>query len=145
LLGESLLQLPREVALTAAFIATLLHYLSVLVHQLSHAVAAARTGYPMTGIRIGFLGVLGSTLYPANEPALPAAIHIRRALGGPIGSTAFSLVAFFLWLILRELSDAGNWIGLFFFVDNFPLLGLGSLLPLDFADGRTLVSWWGKR
>src|SRR5258708_18627404 len=81
LLGESLLEMSREAALGAAFVAVLLHYLSVLVHQLGHAWAARRTGYPMSGIRIGFLGVLGSTLYPPQERALPAAIHIRRALG----------------------------------------------------------------
>ena len=145
LLGESLLQMPREVALGAALVATLLHYLSVLVHQLGHAWAASRTGYPMNGIRIGFLGVLGSTLYPSTEPELPAAIHIRRALGGPLGSTALSLVAFFVWLILREFGDAPNWIGLFFFLDNLLALGLGALLPLNFADGSTLKTWWGKR
>jgi hypothetical protein len=38
----------------------------------------------------------------------------------------------------------GWWLGLLFFLDNFLILTLGSLLPLGFTDGTTLLQWRGK-
>ena len=144
LLGEAVLQLPRETALAVAFVAVLLNYLSVLVHQLGHAWAAQHTGYPMTAICIGIRYITGSTLHPPNEPALPGPIHIRRAVGGPIGNLAFSVVAGCVALILKELGEAAVLVGIFFFVYNL-VLGLFSFLRLSFSDGKTLVTWWGKK
>ena len=80
-----------------------------------------------------------------NEPALPGHIHIRRALGGPIGSVAFSVVALCVALILQDLGEAAGWVAIFFFVENLLLLGLGSFLPFNFSDGNTLVTWWGMK
>ena len=43
------------------------------LHQFGHAWAARRVGYPMTGLR--YRGVLAASLYPRNEPELPADIQ----------------------------------------------------------------------
>lgn len=61
-------------------------------------------GYPMSGILIGVFGLLARDLYPADEPELSPATHIRRALGGPIVNALLS-VLFFLLLPLWP----GDW------------------------------------
>lgn len=140
----AVLHMPIGQAIAGGLIAVVLHWVSDIVHHLGHAWAARRTGYPMTGIRLGTLGLLGTSLYPPNEPALPAAIHIRRALGGPAGSLLFTLVAAVAALILRNVSSMFWWVGVFFFMDNLLIFTLGAFLPLGFTDGSTLLHWWGK-
>ena len=132
-------------AIVGGLIAVVLHWVSDIVHHLGHAWAARRTGYPMSGIRLGALGLLGTSVYPPHEPALPAAIHIRRAWGGPVGSLLFSLVAAVAALIVRNVSSMLWWVGVFFFLDNLFVFTLGAFLPLGFTDGSTLLHWWGKR
>ncbi len=132
-------------AIAGAVLAVILHYVSVLAHQFGHAWAAEQTGHPMSGIRLGTFGLLSTSIYPKDEPPLPAAIHIRRALGGAIGSVAFTLVAAATALALREINPALGWVGVFFVFDTFVVLGLGALLPLGFTDGSTLLYWWPKR
>ncbi len=139
------LKLPVGEAIGASLLALILHWVSAIAHHLGHAWAARRTGYPMMGIRLGTLGLLGTSLYPPDEQALPATIHIRRALGGPIASLLFSLVAAIAALALRIVGGALGWVGVFFFLDNLVVLTLGALLPLGFTDGSTLLQWWGRR
>src|SRR5579859_5861173 len=80
-IGALLIKLPLTSAIIGGLAAAVLHEIGEAWHQFGHAQAARSTGHPMTGIRFGFLLVLSTALYPANEPALPAAVHIRRALG----------------------------------------------------------------
>ena len=141
----AVLNMPVGEAIVGGLIAVVLHWVSGIAHQFGHAWAARRTGYPMTGIRLGTWGLLGTSLYPPAEPALPAAIHIRRAWGGPAGSLLFSLVAAVAALIVRNASSMLWWVGVFFFLDNFLVFELGAFLPLGFTDGSTLLHWWGKR
>lgn len=137
-----LLDLPVGTAVLAGFLAATLHYLFELWHCLSHAVAARRTGYPMSGIMYNW--VLGGTLYPRDEPELPAAVHIRRALGGPIGSLLLALVMGLVAWGLRPLGGLLYGLTLFAFWDNLLFFTLGALLPLGFTDGSTLLKYWGK-
>lgn len=132
-------------ALAGSLLAVLLHWGSTLAHHLGHAWAARRTGYPMSGVRFGMFGLLATSLYPPDEPALPAKVHIRRAWGGPIGSFLFSLVALAVALLFRTVNEVLGWAGTFFFLDNLLVFSLGPLLPLGFTDGSTLLHWWGKR
>lgn len=143
--GVWLLDLPVGAAVVGGLVATVLHWLSDIGHQLGHAWAARRTGYPMSGIRLGKWLVLGTSLYPAGEGSLPAEIHIRRALGGPLGSLLVSLVTGIAALLLYPVGGAVRWVSLFLFVENFVLLTLGAFMPLGFTDGSTLLEWWGKR
>ena len=82
---------PWGLALLTGLFAALLHWLSEFIHQLGHAWAARRVGHPMRGIR--FWGVLSSSIYPSDEGDLPAGIHIRRALGGPMFSFILSILS----------------------------------------------------
>lgn len=135
------LNLRWPASFTLAGVCVGLHVLSVLVHHLGHATAAAAVGYPMRGIR--FYGPLGSSVYPNEEPPLPANVHIRRALGGPTSSFLFTLLIALIRPVVPKRGVAHLvWRCVLF--DNLFDLGLGSLLPLEFTDGSTLVRYWGR-
>jgi hypothetical protein len=121
------------IGLFAAF----LHYIFEFIHTLGHAYAAKRTGYPMTGIVFGMLAIFAKTLYPRDEPDLPAKIHIRRALGGPIISGFLAIIFYLIFPIWR-----GNWswLGLFALLENIFVFTLQVFLPLGFNDGSTILN-----
>jgi hypothetical protein len=122
---------------------TLLHWLSDLLHQAGHAIAARSMGYPMSGLRLWFL--LSTSLYPLDEPELPGRIHLRRALAGPIASLIVSVVAGVIALLLRNAGSPYTWIAVFAFLDNLLVFTLGAFLPLGFTDGSTLLRLWRQR
>ncbi len=135
-LGTLLLQQPLGAAILLGLAAVLLHWLADLWHQGGHAWAAHRAGHPMVGVQLW--GILSTSVYPPGEPALPKAIHIRRVLGGPIGSLLLTVVAIIPLLLLA--SGTGLWwLALFFFLDNLLTFSAGAFLPLGFTDGSTLL------
>src|SRR6188472_4407935 len=69
LVGIFLLNFSLLDAAILALAGVALHWLSEFLHQLGHATAARSSGYPMVGIH--FWGLLSSSRYPPNEPALP--------------------------------------------------------------------------
>jgi len=144
-IGILMLDLRFSQAVVGGLIAALLYWLSEIVHQLGHAYAAHRTGYPMVGIHLGKYLFFGASLYPENEAPLPAEIHIRRALGGPISSLVFTVVTGVVALILYPGKDVLWWIVLFVCIINLLVFTIGPFLPLGFTDGSTLLKWWGKR
>ena len=121
---------------------TFLHWVCEVVHNLGHSTAARGTGHPMTGTRLGFWLVLGTSLYPPDEPPLPASIHIRRALGGPAGSAALTVVIGVLALLLANTAIA--WI-LLWFLDNLLVFTIGAFVPVGFNDASTLIYWMRRR
>ena len=125
------------IAALAGLLVVLLHWTAVSVHVLGHTTAARRTGYPANGIRLW--GLLSSIRYPADEPPLPAAIHVRRALGGPLASASFSLAVAVLVVVSRPITGTAWWLLVFLLLDSFLVGTLGALLPLDFSDGGTLL------
>jgi hypothetical protein len=130
-------------AVVGGFAAMLLHWVAETVHQFGHATAARSTGYPMTGI--DYFMVISRAEYPRDEPELPPATHIRRALGGPMGGLVISGVALAAWLAMRGLGVHGAWVGLIFLLDSFLTFTLGAFLPLGFTDGSTLLYWMRRR
>lgn len=138
-LGYGLLQLPLISALLAGFGAMLLHWFSDLWHQLGHAYIARSVGYPMKGLRFHW-GLIAS-IYPHNEPTLPAHIHIKRALGGPIATILLTLVAGILMGLLTPMGGIINYLSQFFFWENLLFFFFGAFLPLGFTDGSTLLKW----
>jgi hypothetical protein len=134
--------LPVATAVLAGFLAATLHFIFELWHCLSHAVAARRTGYPMSAI--AYRWVLGGTLYPRDEPELPAAVHIQRALGGPLGSLLLAVVMGVVSVVLRPSGGLLYGLVAFGFWDNLLFFTLGALLPMGFTDGSTLLRYWGK-
>jgi hypothetical protein len=139
----ALLKLSLIEAIAGGFAAVVLHLFSEFVHQLGHAYAARRTGYPMIGVRYWL--VLGASIYPKDEGDLPASIHIRRALGGAPASLVFTLFAGLLVILLQSITGTLLlWLAVFLFLDNLFVFTLGTFLPLGFTDGSTLLTWWRK-
>lgn len=136
--GRRLFGLRPGAALVGGLGATALHFLSELWHQLGHARAAERTGYPMSGVR--FWGVLATSLYPADEPELPAEHHVERALGGPRASALFVLLGALMTVVTRPLGGLAYMISVLFTLDNLLIFTLGAFLPLPFmeTDGTTI-------
>lgn len=136
-------------AVAAGASATLIYVACEWLHQMGHARAARATGHPMRGIRYIFAG-LSVCEYPPDEPVLPAAIHIRRALGGfwinVVIGALLAPYAFFAWV----QGGVWGWVLAFTAIVNFFVLGLGALLPIDVPgvftiDGGTLWRYWRKR
>lgn len=138
-----LLSLTIIEALIAGAAATFLHWLSEFLHQMGHALAARRVGYPMQRIRMWY--VLAAGLYPKDEPALPAEIHIKRAVGGPAASLVLSVIGLLLVGVTRPFGETLYYLALFFTLENFFVFFIGALIPLGFNDGSTLLTWWPKR
>jgi Zn-dependent protease len=144
-IGSLLLDLPFPQAVVGGLIAAFQYWFSEIIHQLGHAYAARRTGYPMAGIHLGKYVFFGVSLYPKNEKPLPADIHIRRALGGPVSSFIFTVVSAVLALIFYPQKDVLSWLALYVCVTNLLVFTIGPFLPLGFTDGSTLLKWWGRR
>jgi hypothetical protein len=142
-LAALMLKMPAGTAVLMGVAAVMLHWFSELVHQLGHAVAARRTTHPMIGIR--FWGLLGTALYPGDEPALPAEVHILRALGGPIASLFLSFLAWALMVATRASGGPLWWVAVFFLAENALVFTLQAFIPLGFNDGATLWYWLRKR
>ena len=134
--------IPIGSALFGGVIIVLLHTLSEIVHQLGHAWAARRTGYPMSGVRFGVFGLLAASIYPPAEPPLPAKTHIRRALGGPIFSAWLSSIAFILILMtIHSAAALWSFVLWFFYLENLFVMTLQVFIPLGFNDGGTIWHW----
>ena len=136
-LGFSLLE-----AVLGGLIAALLHWVGEAWHQFGHAWAARRVGYPMQGVELWWF--FGRSIYPSDEPELPARIHIRRALGGAPASLVLALLAGVITLGLRTSGGIAYWVGVVFVIENLFVFTLGAFLPLGFTDGSTLLRYWGK-
>ena len=142
-IAVGVLDLPIVGATIGSFVSMLLHWISEILHQLGHAWVARRVGHPMIGIRLW--GLLSTSLYPDDEGALPAAIHIRRALGGPALSFIVTLLSIPIAYFLAAVNPVARWVGLFLVFENFVIFTLGAFLPLGFNDGSTLLYWWGRQ
>lgn len=139
----ALFQLSVIEAVIWAVLAVLLYWVSEYVHQYGHYMAGKRVGYPMTGVRLWW--VFGASVYPPDEPTLPAALHIQRALGGAPVSIIVGAVFGLLALLLK--GSAGPFVeGLLVFlaVINLGYFGFGAFLPLGFTDGSTLLYYRNK-
>jgi hypothetical protein len=140
------LQLPIISSIAGGITATVLHYDSELFHQQGHASAARRAGYPMIGMR--YWTIFSSSIYPPDEPELPAETHIQRALGGPFYSLIMTVFAGLVLAFTYSNSGPSGLVFdvfLFFFLDNLLFFTLGAFLPLGFTDGSTLLRWRSKR
>ena len=137
---------PIDQALAAGLACAFLHFASELIHNLGHAFAARRVKRPMEGVM--YWGILATSLYPEDEKRVTPRHHIRRALGGPIASLIVSVFTGVQLMIVSTqaaaLPAAIPFTALFIFWDNLLIFTLGSILPLGFTDGSTILEWWKK-
>ena len=134
-------------ALLAGGLSVLGMAVSEWLHQMGHAVAARRVGYPMQ--QLVFTSILAVSVYPADEPALPARLHIQRALGGFWVNLLIGLFLLPYWFFLSFEGGAGAWALGWLAFWNCAVLGLGALVPIDLpgrltTDGATLRRYWGE-
>jgi hypothetical protein len=141
--GYAVLHLTLIAAVAGGLIAAVIHLLLEVVHQTGHYLAGKQVGHPLKGVR--FWWILGGSIYPSDEPELPAAMHIRRALGGPIMSFAATVISGIIAWLLLPVGGAIWYLGIFVFLDNLFFYTLGAFLPLPFLDGGALLHYWGKR
>lgn len=142
--GIWFLELPLSQAIFAGLAAALLYWVADIIHHLGHAYAAHRTGHPMIGIRLGTRFIFGTSVYPNDEEPLQANIHIRRALGGPIGSLLFTVVTGIIAGLLFPMGGVVWWFALYVCLISFFMFTLGPFIPLGFTDGSTILEWQGK-
>lgn len=135
-------------ALAAGGLCALGMFVSEWLHQAGHARAARATGYPMSAIV--FYSILAVSLYPPDEPELPARLHIRRALGGFWVNLGIGLLLLPYWFFLSFRGGASAWALGWLAFWNLAVLGLGALAPIDIprtltTDGATLLRYWNRR
>jgi Zn-dependent protease len=130
-------------------------YLSVLLHEASHAVMARKYGFPVTSITLHFLGGMTAIEGEANKPRQEFMI----AVVGPLTSIAVGVTAVGLWFVTPDgllrmavegLAGANLLVGVLNLVPGLPLDG-GRILKSAVwgATGNThtgtIVAGWGGR
>lgn len=135
-LAVAWLRLSAVAAVIGGGIAVLVHWASEITHQLGHAWAARRTGYPMQGIRLW--GALSASIYPNDEGELPARVHTLWSLLAGLAAGIVAALAFPAGGLARYLSLSA-------FGDYLGVLALGAFAPLGFTGGSTLLRRRGKR
>ncbi len=119
-----------------------LFLISVLVHELAHALVGRRRGVRTTSVVLGLVGGLAPLSIEAAHPRDELAI----AVAGPLTSLAISAVVLPIGVVLGLAGDAAGPIaGALFVLGALNLmLGLSSLLPgLPLDGGRAVraVAW----
>jgi len=130
-------------------------YLSVLLHEASHAIVAKRYGFPVTSITLHFLGGMTAIEGEARKPRQEFMI----AVVGPLTSLAVGGAALGLWFLTPDglllmavegLAGANLLVGLLNLVPGLPLDGGRVLKSLVWGvtgnvHRGTIVAGWGGR
>ncbi len=139
----------------AGFLFAVLLYLSVLLHEISHALMARRYGFPVSSITLHFLGGMTAIEGEARRPGEEFGI----AVVGPLTSIAVGAAALALWFVTPDgllrlavegLVGANLLVGVLNLVPGLPLDG-GRVLKSGVwrvtgsAHRGTVVAAWGGR
>jgi Zn-dependent protease len=130
-------------------------YMSVLLHEASHALMARRYGFPVSSITLHFLGGMTAIEGEANRPRQEFMI----AVVGPLTSIAVGVAAVGLWFVTPDgllrmavegLAGANLLVGVLNLVPGLPLDGGRVLKSVVWgATGNvhrgTIVAGWGGR
>jgi len=130
-------------------------YLSVLVHEASHALMARRYGFPVSSITLHFLGGMTAIEGEARKPREEFMI----AVVGPLTSLAVGAVAVGLWFVtpggllqmaVEALAGANLLVGILNLVPGLPLDGGRVLKSVVWGitgspHRGTMVAGWGGR
>ena len=130
-------------------------YMSVLLHEASHAVMARRYGFPVSSITLHFLGGMTAIEGEANRPRQEFMI----AVVGPLTSIAVGVAAVGMWFVTPDgllrmavegLAGANLLVGVLNLVPGLPLDGGRVLKSVVWGvtgnvHRGTIVAGWGGR
>lgn len=125
-----------------AFVAALLFFASLLLHELGHAVQARREGVEIEGITLWLFG--GVAQFKGEFPS--AGAEFRIAVAGPLVTTVLGS-AFVALAGLAHLPEAVDGVTAWLGYINLFLLAFNLLPALPLDGGRVLQAalWAGKR
>lgn len=131
---------PPRLYWAIGIITSLLFFLSVLLHELSHSVVARMRGMEVRDI---MLFVFGGVSEIRDEPS-SAGTEFVMAFVGPLTSIAIGGISYLLHMLLRNISEPAAATAYYLFWINM-LLGLFNLVPgFPLDGGRVLRSIiWG--
>ncbi len=113
-----------------------LNYVAMdFIHFGGHIISSRLASAPMNEVRVKF--PLPNSYY-RKEDVSPEQ-HQLRAIGGPIASALTALVALPLWLLSRPGSLLRDVFSIAAIANG--AIALGSLFPLPFIDGGSLLKW----
>ncbi|GMR04435.1 MAG: site-2 protease family protein [Thermodesulfobacteriota bacterium] len=121
-------------------VSSLLLFICVLIHELSHSVVANRLGLDISGIT---LFIFGGVAEMTKEPE-EAMVELKIAAAGPIAS---AILGGLFYLAAKALPAAGfplvNAVLLYLSLINFILMGFNLIPGFPLDGGRVLRSlWW---
>ena len=136
-----------------AVAAALLFFLSVVLHELGHAVVAIRNGIPIAGIDLWMFGGVAKMQRDTDSPGL----EFKVAIGGPVVTLVIALVCFGAVAALEGVGDTVRgarfesgalgsiaaligWLGFI----NLVLLVFNLIpgFPLDGGRIARSIAWW---
>ncbi len=122
--------------LLLGFIAAILLFVSVLLHELAHSLVARARGLPVKSI---VLFIFGGVSNIEQEPEHPG-VEFQMAFVGPLVSLLIGVLCYVLFLSLRGVNSPLESLLLYLAVSNV-LLGVFNLLPgFPLDGGRVLHS-----
>ncbi len=95
---------PGSDAFVLAVVSALLFFLSILLHELGHAVVALRNGIPIEGIDLWMFGGVAKLGRDTDSPG----VEFRVAIAGPAVTLVIALVCLGLGTAVSSSSDALN-------------------------------------
>ncbi len=91
-------------AFTLAVVSALLFFLSILLHELGHAVVAIRNGIPISGIDLWMFGGVAKLERDTDSPG----VEFRVAIAGPLVTLAIAALCFGIASLLASPDTAVN-------------------------------------
>lgn len=146
-LGRFPLMFPDETTtayLVAGGIAAVVFFLSLLAHEMAHAIVAQREGMDVDGITLWMFGGVARIKGEADDPGA----ELRISGVGPLVSLVLGAVFFLLTFLGRQIGADGlalgvvNWLGII----NIAL-GVFNLVPASPLDGGRILRalLWKRR
>jgi len=122
--------------LAAAVVAAVLFFVSLLAHELAHAIVAQRNGIEVDGIT---LWLFGGVARLRSEPQSPGA-DFRIAVVGPLTSLALAVVFGAIAMAIQLAGGTGLPVGVFAYLSGVNVvLAVFNLIPAAPLDGGRLL------
>jgi Zn-dependent protease len=93
---------PGSNSFLLAVLSALLFFLSILLHELGHALVAIRNGIPIVGIDLWMFGGVAKLGKEADSPG----VEFKVAVAGPLVTVAIAVLCFALGALVSGASDA---------------------------------------